>query len=297
MEGPFLNEIASHSHTINLLVLDSNTNSNRQARIQIILVTLLFLGGFRAVTSTYGQDETLRGVIDDVEIIAHRGAALLAPENTLAAIDSGIALGADFIEIDIQRTQDGKLVLMHDKSVDRTTNGKGKVRDMKWEELRKLDAGSYFGGQFSEEKIPSLEEALQKTHHSASTLVIEVKNPNLYPGIAKDLVHTLETTCAKEKAMIISFDIDFLAKLHERDASLILGGLYLIPPNGLDLNWLHVVSVYHKSIEIFSTRLAKLREQGIKTWGWTINDSNRASALAQQGINGIVTDDPYLLKR
>ena len=96
---------------------------------------------------------------------AHRGDTMNAPENTIPAIVSAVRMGAHQIEIDAQSSSDGKLVLMHDDSVDRTTNGKGKVSELTFEELRKLDAGSWFKPEFKGTKIPALEEALAVIPH------------------------------------------------------------------------------------------------------------------------------------
>src|SRR5262249_31801739 len=95
-----------------------------------------------------------------VKVACHRGANRYAPENTLPAIELAAALGADFVEIDIRTTKDGKLVLMHDATVNRTTNGKGKVSDLTLDETRKLDAGAWFGKPFAGTRVPTLDEGL-----------------------------------------------------------------------------------------------------------------------------------------
>ena len=95
-----------------------------------------------------------------VAVIAHRGGSALAPENTLAALRNAVRLGADFVEIDVRATRDGRLVLMHDGSVDRTTDGTGKVAELDYATIRPLDAGSSFGPEFAGEGVPSFEEAL-----------------------------------------------------------------------------------------------------------------------------------------
>lgn len=96
-----------------------------------------------------------------IAVIAHRGGRALAPENTLAAFRNAIRLGADYVEIDVRTTRDGHLIIMHDRTVDRTTNGSGAVRDLDFAAIRSLDAGSKFGAQYAGEKVPTLEEALE----------------------------------------------------------------------------------------------------------------------------------------
>jgi glycerophosphoryl diester phosphodiesterase len=112
--------------------------------------------------------------------IGHRGCAGHAPENTLAALEIGIALGADYLEMDVQRTRDGQLVLMHDKYVDRTTDGSGKVTEIPWSELSRFDAGN---GQ----RVPSLQDALE-TASGRAGVILEIKTP----GIGVDLHRQVE---------------------------------------------------------------------------------------------------------
>src|SRR3954452_5816424 len=114
------------------------------------------------------------GELRKVHIIAHRGASGYAPENTIAAFDKALEIKTDYIEIDVQRSKDGKLVIIHDHKVDRTTNGTGYVRDLTYEQLKRLDAGSWNGPQFSGEKIPSFEEILDR-YHGKIGILIELK--------------------------------------------------------------------------------------------------------------------------
>ncbi len=99
-----------------------------------------------------------------IAVIAHRAGRGIAPENTLAAIRKAIALGVDYVELDIRATKDGHLVIMHDGTVDRTTNGKGAVRDLTLAEIRALDAGSKFDAKNAAERVPTFEEVLKLCH-------------------------------------------------------------------------------------------------------------------------------------
>ena len=96
-----------------------------------------------------------------VEVIAHRGAAGYAPENTLAAVKKATELNSDYIEVDVHVSKDGHVIVIHDTSVDRTTNGEGRVNDLTLKQLKKLDAGSWFSKDFKNEKVPTLEEVIQ----------------------------------------------------------------------------------------------------------------------------------------
>ena len=125
--------------------------------------------------------------------IGHRGAAGHAPENTIAAIRTGISLGVDFVELDVQRTRDGHLVLMHDKLVDRTTNGRGPVSEMSWDELQLLDAGDG-------ERVPSVEAALAAAS-GRTGVILEAKTP----GIGADLYGAVQASAFSGSVIYASF--------------------------------------------------------------------------------------------
>ncbi len=121
-------------------------------------------------------------------VVAHRGASGIAPENTLPAIDKALLAGADFIEIDVQLTRDRQVVLMHDETVDRTTNGKGKIGEMTADQVAGLDAGSWFGAEFTGTKVPLLEEVV--AHIGGRTgLLIEIKKKKGFnEGIEEEVI-------------------------------------------------------------------------------------------------------------
>lgn len=119
-------------------------------------------------------------------IIAHRGASGYAPENTMAAFELADRLGADFIELDIRMSKDGELVVIHDKTVDRTTNKAGYVHDYTLRELKGMDAGSFFSAKYADETIVTLEEVIY-AFAGRIGILIEIKDPQLYPGIEEKL--------------------------------------------------------------------------------------------------------------
>jgi glycerophosphoryl diester phosphodiesterase len=138
-----------------------------------------------------------------VVVISHRGEHLAHPENTLPAFQAAIEAGADFFELDVRTTTDGKLVLMHDSTVDRTTNGTGLVRKMTFDQIRELDAGAKFGPQFAGTKVPTFEEALRLAH---GKIGIYVDCKEIAPG---DLVSALDKSDMLDKVVIYG-GADFL---------------------------------------------------------------------------------------
>lgn len=139
-------------------------------------------------------------------IVGHRGACECAPENTMASFREGLAQGADLIELDVQMSADGQLVVMHDQTLERTTNGRGLVIDTPLAEIQTLDAGSWFSPKFAGERVPTLEKVLSWIRGKAG-LVIEIKNgPVFYEGIEQKIVEALQRYNMLDQVAIISYD-------------------------------------------------------------------------------------------
>ena len=152
-------------------------------------------------------------------IIAHRGGPDRAPENTLAAFRTAIAIGADGVELDCQRSKDGALVVIHDETVDRTTSGKGQVGDLTLAQLRALDAGQG-------EVLPTFEEVLALAQAGGVQLVAEIKSPHLYPGLELEMYRAVEAAGYLERTIFISFDWDSLKRLQAAAPDAQLGALF-----------------------------------------------------------------------
>lgn len=142
-------------------------------------------------------------------VLAHRGGAALAPEDTLAAFRNAISMGVDLIELDVQRTQDGHLVVMHDATVDRTTNGTGRVADLTLEQIQALDAGQG-------ERVPTFEEAIALAKESGTGFFPEAKEYELYPGIEEQMVTALRQAGYLQTSAIQSFGYAGLEQLLDK---------------------------------------------------------------------------------
>src|SRR3989440_12125231 len=140
-------------------------------------------------------------------VIAHRGASGNAPENTLAAFREAVALGATFIETDLQLSRDARFVAIHDATVNRTTNGQGAVHDMTLADLRRLDAGSWFGSEFAGERIPTLEEILEFSKKKDVVFYLEIKTGSAWGG-EHALIGALRDSGEITRAVVISFDAE-----------------------------------------------------------------------------------------
>ena len=227
-------------------------------------------------------------------VIAHRGASGEAPENTLAAFSLAVEQGAQVIELDVHMTRDGYPVIIHDATVNRTTDSTGLVWEKTMTELQDLDAGSWFGTQFSGERVPTLEEVVTWARGRVA-LAIEIKNaPILYRGIEASVTGMLERHNALQDHEVFSFDHLCIRRIKAREPSLLTGVCYVadsVDHNALALaasaTVLHPMFHYLRSDTVRDAHAASLL-----VFPWTVNTHQDIRKMATLGVDGIVTDFP-----
>lgn len=226
--------------------------------------------------------------------IGHRGAAGTHPENTLASFWQAAALGADGIEFDVQRTRDGQLVVLHDPTLDRTTNLSGFVRDLTLAEVRQADAGSWKGPQFAGERVPTLRELLRAVP-SHLLLFLELKAGSLhYPGIEAELLRLLQEEGALGRTQVSSFDHQALYRLHQAAPDLPLGMLYacnLMDPVGL-ARQVGAAALHPAFQWITPDLVAWAHAAGLQVHAWTVNQPDFIRQMKACGVDGIISDFP-----
>jgi glycerophosphoryl diester phosphodiesterase len=259
-------------------------------RVLIILAALIALNAALQIVFSSGTD---RGV---VYAVSHRGAAGLAPENTLSAVKAGVSAGAPFIEIDIRLTSDGVPVLMHDGTLDRTTNGTGRVEERDWEYVRNLDAGVHYPDKFKGETVPHLGAVLEYMKGTSSTLVIEVKDPGGNPGMAGTLAEYLRRYGMEKRVVVISFDAVWVEGFGKLMPGVALGALYVYPFGVPTSDRVKYVSVFWPAYVLDPSLAWRLRRAGYTVWAWNIDNPYVARFLVWKGVDGIVLDRPGLLK-
>ncbi|MEK4533076.1 glycerophosphodiester phosphodiesterase family protein [Solibacillus sp. FSL W7-1472] len=249
-------------------------------------------------SQSFAEQPTV-GERKQVSNVAHRGATAYTPENTIAAFDLAVDMKADYIEIDVQRSKDGELVLIHDTTVDRTTDGTGKVGDLTLEQLRSLDAGSWKGEQFAGEPIPTFEEILDH-YHGKIGILIELKAPELYPGIEEQVAAALiERNLHKpqnEKIIIQSFNFESIKKMDQLLPKVPIG---VLTSNRADttLEALQEFSTYadwfNPSYGIVTEELVnQVHSLGMQIGSWTVRSQEAADFLFEMGVDAIISDYP-----
>lgn len=237
-------------------------------------------------------------------IIAHRGGAAYAPENTMAAIEMAMQSKASMIEIDLHMSKDGELIVIHDKTVDRTTNGTGTVSEMSWEELRKLDAGSWYGEEFAGQKIPLFQEVMDRVN-GQKNLLIEIKSGvDGYPGIDKKVVETILENNALDWCVVQSFDDQTLIDIHQQWPEIQLHKLIVFKFRLLPVVFDGTFSFYSKKKYQFANAINphykfvnqrfvnKMRNAGfeVNVWGGKREDSYEK--ISHIPVDGWITDFP-----
>ncbi|MBM7691568.1 glycerophosphoryl diester phosphodiesterase [Peribacillus deserti] len=246
-----------------------------------------------------------KGELTKVDNVAHRGASGYAPENTISAFDKAVDMKADYIEIDVQRSKDGELVIIHDNTVDRTTNGSGSVKNLTFEELRNLDAGSWKAEEFSGEKIPTFDEVLDR-YHGKTGILIEMKSPELYPGIEEEVAGELiERNLDKpqnEKIIIQSFNFESMKKMNSLLPAVPIGVLTSSKKDTTDQalkDFAAYADYVNPSYGIVTQDLvSKVHSLDMKISSWTVRSQQAADFLLDMDVDAIITDYPdYVLPR
>ncbi|MFJ1746895.1 glycerophosphodiester phosphodiesterase [Streptomyces sp. NPDC088116] len=249
-------------------------------------------------------------------VIAHRGASAYAPENTLAAVDAAADLGIDWVENDVQRTKDGRLVVIHDDSLERTTDveqvfpdrAPWKVKDFTAAEIARLDAGSWFGERWAGARVPTLGQYLHTVEANRQKLLLEIKAPELYPGIEKEILRVLreegwlDRAHVRQKLVLQSFGADSIRTVHEQRPDVTTGFLgtpavadlpsYAAFTDQINPAYTSLTGDYVAAVHALKGPHGK----PLTVSTWTVNnaaDAVRADAL---GVDGIITNNPDVVR-
>jgi glycerophosphoryl diester phosphodiesterase len=222
-------------------------------------------------------------------IIGHRGAAGLAPENTLEGLQVAVDLAIDGIEFDVQRSKDGVPVVFHDEDLDRVTNGTGKVWDRTLAELKALDA-AILHEDYHDVRIPTLREAFELLRACEQLLMIEVKEPWRYPGVEEQLVALIREFDLVERSQVRSFYHDVLHAIHRLAPEIAVSELWLDRVPEDDEVIYKTVNCHH--ILYTAENIARLHRRGVQATAWTVNELDDARRLIAMGIDELTTNYP-----
>jgi glycerophosphoryl diester phosphodiesterase len=240
-------------------------------------------------------------------IVAHRGASADAPENTWAAFELALAQGADGIEFDVHLTRDGVPVVLHDTRLERTTNGRGRVRETTAAALARLNAGSWFNRRFPERaraeysaaRIPRLDEVLRWVRARRCQAFLEIKQPRLrYRGIEAKALEQIYAAGAERQVTVISFHLATLARLRRLDPHIALG-LDVVRPLVAVARARRVSAQTLLPHWRFATpqQISRAHRAGLQVFAWGLDDPRALRRSLPDGLDGIITSFPALLRR
>ncbi|MEU4654283.1 glycerophosphodiester phosphodiesterase family protein [Streptomyces sp. NPDC023723] len=249
-------------------------------------------------------------------VVAHRGASAYAPENTLAAVDKAAELGIDWVENDVQRTKDGELVVIHDESLRRTTDveevfpdrAPWNVKDFTAAEIARLDAGSWFGAAYAGARVPTLEQYVGRVERHHQKLLLEIKSPELYPGIERETLKVLgnegwlDRRHVSGRLVVQSFGVDCVRTVHELKPAVRTG--LLGTPRVSDLpayaEFTDQINPSYDSLSLgyVSAVQAFTGPHGrpLEVFAWTVDEAADARLTAGYGVDGIITNRPDVIR-
>ncbi|MDX6372378.1 MAG: glycerophosphoryl diester phosphodiesterase [Nocardioidaceae bacterium] len=243
-------------------------------------------------------------------VIAHRGDSSTAPENTLPAMRAAASAGADMVEFDVQRTSDGHLIVVHDTTFARTTDiaqvypalQNDPVGSFTLAQVRRLDAGQWFAPRYAGTKIPTLNALLHAMAPTRTGLLLELKNPSLYPGYEAQIAHALDSSgfTSSQRVWVHSFDPTSLERFHDREPTVPVG---LITETGTapssDQPW--ITSVNTTTAQVTDKRVDAAASADVRVLAWPAQSDQDTSAEAERlvddGVSGIITDYPSMVRR
>lgn len=242
-------------------------------------------------------------------ITGHRGAAGLAPENTLASIQLAIELGVDRIEIDVQQTKDNKIIVLHDRTLRRTTTGHGFVKNLTYDEILQFSAGYKFNKFYINEKVPTLEQVIDLIDGKVELLIETKYSYMYYPNIERHIINIIKNKNAKDWCKIISFNDRALFRINKLDKSIRLGKLFVgkhahLPlsfDKGLNIRPLKKYAFVDEVIvkHDYATKaiIEKVHDFGKELHVWTVNNEATIQKLIERDVDGIISDYPNLLMK
>ena len=272
--------------------------SRRKRLATYLAASALLTAGCLYVGGLYGSG-ALNPPIEQVrvmEITAHRGASSLYPENTMAAFRGAWELGADWVELDVQQTKDGQLIIMHDPNTRRTTGVPGNVWDMTYEQISKLDAGSSFSREFAGEPVPLLSEACQYARDVGVRMNIELKPTGHETNFEQSVIDVIREYELVDRCVITSQVYGTLRRVKECDPEITTVYVTSLAYGAVN----HLSAADHFSLKASSatkTMVSRMHNVGKQVYAWTVNNARSMNRMIERGVDNIITDNVELARQ
>ncbi|MCW1293820.1 MAG: glycerophosphodiester phosphodiesterase family protein [Candidatus Parvarchaeota archaeon] len=232
-------------------------------------------------------------------LYGHRGAAFEAPENTIPSFKTAKEIGVYGVEMDLHTTKDNELVVMHDETLDRTTEGRGFIHDHTLDEIKKLDAGIKFGKKWEKTRVPTLKEVFEEVGTDIHYYLEIKQSYKIYPHIEEKVLDLIDDFKLKNNVQIISFDFDSLERLRELDKSISLGVLFVSK-----VSWMVDISkrlggnwVQPDFYLIYKDDVDLAHKNGFKVAAWTVDTELDIRRAVSIGVDSITSNNPRFAKQ
>lgn len=287
----------AHGRRLRVVRVFPALGRHRKALVRLIMAALLAGAAFLLVSLIRSGElnprvESLR----TVEITAHRGASKLYPENTMAAFRGAWELGADWVELDVQQTMDGRIVVMHDPNTRRTTGVNGNIWNMTYDEVAALDAGSRFGREFAGERIPLLSEVAEYARQSGVRLNIELKPTGHETDFEQGVIDIVKAYGIEDRCVITSQVYRVLTNVKAIDESIPTVYVTSFAYGAID----RLTAADHFSVEATSaTRrlVSRAHNNGSQVYAWTVNTRRGIHRMIDRNVDNIITDNVALARQ
>ncbi len=235
-------------------------------------------------------------LVKTMEVTAHRGASRFFPENTMAAFQGAVDAGADWIELDIHESKDKQIFVMHDRSFKRTTGVKAFAWELTYDEIARLDAGSFFNRNYEGERIPLLSEAIEFARENNIRLNIELKPSDEEPDLEEKLVELIHEYDFIENCVVTSQVYKAISKVKQLDPE--IKTVYVMGLAYGDINRLEYADVFSiRSSSISDALVRRVHNKGKQIYAWTVNTRDAINTMIDRNVDNIITDDVPLAQK
>jgi glycerophosphoryl diester phosphodiesterase len=265
-----------------------------KALLYSTLISVSLLLNYTYIEALYRGNISLNvGILTRTQVTAHRGFSKKAPENTLYAFEKALESGADYIELDVQLTKDGQLVVFHDEKLDRVTDGKGKLTEHTYDELQQLSAGSWFGkdGEFDDAKIPLLSEVFDLIDHDIM-LNIEIKNRGDAMLTAEKTVELIKEYDFEDSCYVTSFSYAAIKRVKKLDPEIKTGLIANVATTTAftQLKYIDALSLNHLLVN--QAVVNNAHQNGKRVFVWTVDSKSEMQKMMSMGVDNIITNRP-----
>ena len=280
--------------TFEFIDIQEGPAKRRKIIYSIVLTAAVVADAFYLIMTFNNNPFENVAIFHETKVMAHRGASTETPENTMAAFQKAIDDMADYIELDVQLTSDGEVIVMHDSNAYRTTGVDENIVNMTYKEVRRLDAGSWYSDEYKGEKVPGLREVLELAQGKIK-LNIELKPADNGEELARKTVALIEKYNMENDCVITSFSSSALLSAKSCDENIRVG--YILSAAYGDYYDMKNIDFFSVNAAYLSKRtIDAIHNSGKQVYAWTVNNKDSIKNLTNKGVDGVITDNPVLAR-